>query len=90
MTDNRYAELLDNTESILLKLKAMNHLQKVLLRETKGFRAVLFKRVGAGLTSQQFEGLVQILVEQGFCIREVGRHGAVTLSLSQAETSEVA
>ncbi|MBZ5679192.1 MAG: hypothetical protein LAO24_03690 [Acidobacteriia bacterium] len=82
MTDKRYADLM-NTESILLKVRVTAHMQKVLLRETKGYQNVLHKRCGAGLTSKQFEGLVQMLVEHEFCIITVGERGAAIISLNE-------
>jgi hypothetical protein len=51
------------------------------LREGKGYQNVLHRRCGVGLTAQQFDGLVQVLVASGFCTRTVGERGAVTITL---------
>ena len=81
MADQLYAGLLD-TEMLLLKAKALDRIKKVLLREGKGYQNVLHKRCGVGLTTQQFDGLVQILVDLHFCIPIVGDRGAVTLAVN--------
>ena len=84
MTDAIFADV-QVSDNLLLKMKTLNHLQKVLLREKKGFQTVLFKRVGAGLTLQQFDNLVQVLVSSGFCTCTVGERGAVTIALKAGE-----
>ena len=78
MTDI-YAGSFD-TEGLLLKVKALDHMKKVLLREGKCYQNVLHKRCGAGLTARQFEVLVQILVDHGF-ICTTGERGAITIAL---------
>jgi len=87
MTHNIYVGLLAS-ESLLLKVKALNHLQKTLLRERKGYQNVLHKRCGDGLTAQQFDGLVDLLEKGKFCVRTVGERGAVTVSLIESDTQE--
>jgi len=81
-------------DSILRMAKTMNHLQKVLLKDGKGSVSRLFQRVGLGLTSKQFDTLVRVLVDNGFCTVSVGERGAVTITVNKnyntPEASEVA
>ncbi len=77
-----YSRMFD-TDTLLAKTKSLNRLQKVLLREKKGFQTVLFKRCGAGLTAKEFEGLVRILADNHFCTCTLGERGGTTISLKQ-------
>ncbi len=82
-------------DSFLLKAKVLNHMQKVLAKKKSVSLGVLFQRVGVGLTSKHFEGLVRILVDCHFCTVTVGERGAVTINLNEnssnrPEASEVA
>jgi hypothetical protein len=76
-------EQLFDTKSLLLKVKALDRLRSVLLREGKGYQNVLHKRCGDGLTPEQFDQhVVQILVDHHVCVRIMGERGAVTLMLN--------
>lgn len=76
-------EQLFDTKSLLLKVKALDRLQSVLVREGKGYQNVLHKRCGDGLTPEQFDKhVVQILVDHHVCDRIMGERGAVTLMLN--------
>lgn len=82
MADKIYADVFD-TKRLFLKVKALDRLQSVLLREGKGYQNVLHKRCGDGLTPEQFDKhVVQILVDHHACVRIVGERGAVTLMLN--------
>jgi hypothetical protein len=72
-----------STEGFLVKARALRHLQKVLLRRKSMSYGRLFQRVGVGLTSKQFDGLVRVLVDSHFCIISVGDRGAVTITLNE-------
>jgi hypothetical protein len=84
-----------STDEFLAKARALRHLQKVLLRKKSISHGRLFQRVGVGLTSKQFDSLVRVLVDSGFCSISVGERGAITITLSDnadkvPEASEVA
>ena len=82
---------LEVSNSVLLKAKALNHLQRVLLQKKSISLGRLFQRVGVGLTSQQFEGLVRVLVDGGFCTISTGKRidsVIVTLNVPEVEPNE--
>jgi hypothetical protein len=77
-------EQLFDTKSLLLKVKALDRLRSVLLREGKGYQNVLHKRCGDGLTPEQFDKhVVQILVDHHICVRIMGERSPVTLMLNR-------
>jgi hypothetical protein len=81
-----------STEGFLTKARALRHLQKVLLRRKSMSHGRLFQRVGVGLTLEQFNSLVALMVDVGFCTISVGERGAVTITIANKvpEVSAVA
>ena len=59
-------------DGLLLKAKALNHIQKVLVKNKRISLGKLFQRVGVGLSSKQFDGLVRVLVDSGYCTIAAG------------------
>jgi hypothetical protein len=71
------------TDEQVQRVKAFSLLQKVLLKEKTEYLTVLYRRCGTGFTLQEFELIVQALVDTTFCVCAVGERGAITVSLNE-------
>jgi hypothetical protein len=65
------------------KLKTIHRLRKVLRRESKGYLRALHGRCGVGLTIAEFDNIVRVLADTGWCSVTEGAQGATMVVLSQ-------
>ena len=68
-------------------IKTMHRLRTVLQREKQGYLRALHARCGVGLTINQFDSIVQALVDSQWCKTQVGSLGATLVIYNQQEAS---
>ncbi len=70
-------------ENLMLKLNVVHKLRKWLQRDKRGYKSVLHRRVGVGLTEADFDWCVKMLEISDCCTVEVGDKGGVILTLNE-------
>jgi len=63
-----------------LRVNAAQRLMEVTQREEEIYKTEAYRRCGHGLTEQQFDEVVQGLVDDGWCTATLGLRGAVVLT----------
>lgn len=73
-------ELIFTDDILMLKLNVVHKLRKWLQREKQGYKSVLHRRVGVGLTEAEFDWCVKMLEISDCCTVTTGDKGAVILT----------
>jgi hypothetical protein len=63
-----------------LRVNASQRLMKLTQREKELYKKEAYRRCGHGLTSDQFDEVVQALVSEGWCTSKEGPLGGVVLT----------
>lgn len=72
------------TEEGFATVKAMYNLRRILTREGEGYLRDLHTRCGVGLSTQQFNDIVKVLVDQQWCSLKTGALRATIVILNPA------
>jgi len=72
-----------NDDKLMLRLNVVHKLRKLLQRDGEGYKSALYRRVGVGLTEEEFEFCVKMLEISGWCVLTKGKQDAVILKFNE-------
>lgn len=70
-------------DTLMLRLNVLHKVRKWLYREKRGYKSVLHRRLGVGLTSDDFDWCVKMLELAGCCTVTIGDKGAAILTFNE-------
>jgi hypothetical protein len=76
-------ETIFKDDNLMLRLNVVHKLRRWLQREKQGYKSVLHRRIGVGLTEADFNWCVKMLEVSDCCTVTTGDKGAVILTVSE-------
>lgn len=76
-----------NDDRLMLKLAVVHKLRKLLQKEGRAYRSVLFHRLGTGMSEAEFDFCIKMLEVTRWCTVKKGERNAEILTLNPAFTN---
>lgn len=67
----------------LLKLVTLSKLRKLIQRDKEGYQQALHRRCGVGLTVEEFDAVIQKLVDGNWVVRSEGSKGGALIRFNE-------
>lgn len=78
-----------NIDILMVKLRTNRALRRTLASHKEAYKTQLYHNYGFGLTAEEFDGVVEGLIEAHWCFEKKGKNGAIKLVFNEAHNNVV-